>query len=510
MPREYDVIVIGAGNGGLAAGAFTAKNGKKTLVVEKHNIPGGSATSFVRGRFEFETSLHELCTVGTAENPGGVRKLFDMLGTDIEWATGMDETFRLIVPSEGIDADMPCGVQAFCQKLEELVPGSLPSMQKVLYYGKIAAEALAFMDSPDYTREKLEEQYPDFLKLSGHSTKEVLDALGMPEKAQNIITTYWCYLGAPADTLDFAVYARMLLGYIVYGAGMPRYRSHEISMALEKVIRDHGGEIWYNTEVDRILVKDGKAYGIAIGGKEYYAEQIVCNSFPDAAYGKMIDPAEVPERAVKLVNSRQLGLTFTTVYLGMNKSMEELGIHSYSNFIAPCSDSRKQYDLANNTHDYCGYVIMNCLNKLIPDCTPEGTCQLFFTTFYFGNGWDDVTAEEYPKLKNETAMKMIKQAEEALGISLTPYIEEIVIACPPTFARYLNTPGGTPYGYQVDRADSFIQRRMAEDKETFIKNLHFVGAHTHRGDGYSSAYLSGLDAGKAILRAERQKGGLER
>ena len=44
----------------------------------------------------------------------------------------------------------------------------------------------------------------------------------------------------------------------------------------------------------------------------------------------------------------------------------------------------------------------------------------------------------------------------------------------------------------------------------FIENLHFVGAHTHRGDGYSSAYISGLDAGKAILRADRQKGGMER
>lgn len=510
MPKDYDVIVIGAGNGGLAAGAFTAKNGKKTLVVEKHNIPGGSATSFVRGRFEFETSLHELCTVGTAENPGGIRKFFDMLGADIDWRTGMDETFRLIVPSEGIDADMPCGIPNFCAKLEQLVPGSLESMKKVLYFGKISSEAYAFLDDPAYAPEELEKRYPEFVALAGHSIDEVLDSLGMPKKAQQILATYWCYLGAPSDTLDFAIYARMLLGYIVYGAGMPALRSHEISMALEKVIRDNGGEIWYNTEVNRILVKDGKAYGVVIGGKEYLADQIVCNAFPDAVYGKMMDPAEVPERAVKLVNSRKLGLTFSTVYLGMNKSMEELGITSYSNFIAPCADSREQYNRALNTHEYCGYTIMNCLNKLIPDCTPEGTCQLFFTTFYFGNGWDDVTPEEYQKLKNETAEKMIRTAEEALGISIRPYIEEIVISCPPTFARYLNTPGGTPYGYQVDRADSFIQRRMALDKENFIENLHFVGAHTHRGDGYSSAYISGLDAGKAILRADRQKGGMER
>lgn len=118
MNNDYDVIVIGAGNGGLSAAAFTAKNGLKTLIVDKHNIPGGSATSFVRGRFEFETSLHELAAIGTDDNPGQVRKLFDLLGSDVEWCTHMGGTFRLIVPSEGIDADMPCGVPNFKLKFE--------------------------------------------------------------------------------------------------------------------------------------------------------------------------------------------------------------------------------------------------------------------------------------------------------------------------------------------------------------------------------------------------------
>ena len=59
MDTTYDVIVVGAGNGGLAAAATTAKGGLKTLLLEKHNLPGGCASSFVRGRFEFEPSLHE-------------------------------------------------------------------------------------------------------------------------------------------------------------------------------------------------------------------------------------------------------------------------------------------------------------------------------------------------------------------------------------------------------------------------------------------------------------------
>ena len=44
----YDVVVIGAGNGGLIAATKCAKKGLKTLLVEQHNLPGGFATSFVK------------------------------------------------------------------------------------------------------------------------------------------------------------------------------------------------------------------------------------------------------------------------------------------------------------------------------------------------------------------------------------------------------------------------------------------------------------------------------
>ena len=58
--ETYDVVVIGAGNGGLTAAATLAKAGLDVLLLERHNIPGGAATSFCRGRFEFEVALHQL------------------------------------------------------------------------------------------------------------------------------------------------------------------------------------------------------------------------------------------------------------------------------------------------------------------------------------------------------------------------------------------------------------------------------------------------------------------
>ena len=49
MERNYDVVVIGAGNGGLSASAVCAKNGLKTLLVEQHNLPGDLRQAFEEG-----------------------------------------------------------------------------------------------------------------------------------------------------------------------------------------------------------------------------------------------------------------------------------------------------------------------------------------------------------------------------------------------------------------------------------------------------------------------------
>ena len=81
MPK-YDIVVVGAGNAGMSAALQCQLAGKKTLLIEKHNLPGGAATSFVRGRFEIEPSLHELCDFGPPDNPGDTRRILDSYGYD--------------------------------------------------------------------------------------------------------------------------------------------------------------------------------------------------------------------------------------------------------------------------------------------------------------------------------------------------------------------------------------------------------------------------------------------
>lgn len=58
--KEYDIVVIGSGNAGISAAVALAQQGERVLVLGQHNLPGGCASSFVRGRFEFDVSLHSM------------------------------------------------------------------------------------------------------------------------------------------------------------------------------------------------------------------------------------------------------------------------------------------------------------------------------------------------------------------------------------------------------------------------------------------------------------------
>ena len=147
MGKKYDVVVIGAGNGGLMAATKSALAGKKTLLIERHNIPGGSATSIVRGRFEFEASLHELCGIGPyIEGGRELKKIFDELGISekIEWVT-LYEAFRMITlnDKENVDYTLPTTRKAFVDKVEEYCPGSREKCEKLF---DIIEEANAGLD----------------------------------------------------------------------------------------------------------------------------------------------------------------------------------------------------------------------------------------------------------------------------------------------------------------------------------------------------------------------------
>ncbi|NLA76892.1 MAG: NAD(P)/FAD-dependent oxidoreductase, partial [Clostridiales bacterium] len=462
---KWDIIIIGAGNGGLAAAATAANAGKTVLVLEKHNVPGGVATSFVRGRFEFEASLHELCGFGKNEGEGGTRKLFDELGISnrIAWAD-VPSAYRVISTSGGnpVDAAMPFGIEAYIEKMERYVPGSRPSMEKLFALAKDIVDTTAYMgtiEKYDFNVIKtILKEHLNFVRTAPYSVNDVLAALEVPKRAQDIFTAYWCYLGADCNNLGFVHYISMVYSYLSLGSVIPKGRSHDMSLALASVVEKNSGEIWYNSYVTKILSENGKISGVELAdGKRVYSEHIICNCSPTAAYSKMLEPSLVPDSAVRRANARKFGARGFTVFLGLNRSAEELGITDHSLFIYGTSDSKEQFrrmcDLDGN--DAQATV---CLNLADKDCSPKGTCILYMTTLFFDDVWARVRPENYVKTKRDVAARMIASYEAKTGVKIREHIEEIEIAAPMTYARYTDAPQGTIYGYLAEDWDGIVPR----------------------------------------------------
>ena len=506
--KQYDAVVIGAGNGGLVAAIRLLQGGAKTLLVEKHNLPGGFATSFKRGRFEFEASLHELNDFGTKDNSGDVRDLFDSLGvTDkIEWLQ-IPEAYRVFSREEKIDATMPFGKQAFIDKMEHYVPGSRPSMEKFFELAEEIRAAQAYSNSVNgKTDQKIMlSKYANFVRCGSYSVNEVLDSLKMPKKAKDILNAYWCYLGAHCDDLSFIHYASMVIRYITRGAAMPKMRSHEISLAMVERIRELGGDVWFKTEAVKIFTGDD--YGVEgvllSNGEHIETRHVIANCAPHIVYGKMID--KVPVQVIKETNARKLAGRGFTMFLGLNKSADELGIENHNYFLYDTMDTAKQYEIMKKIDTNCVQATV-CLNRAYPECSPEGTCMMYFTTLYMSDDWGNVKPEDYFRVKDKVANMMIDRFEQDTGAKIRDAIEEISVATPMTYARYCGHPEGGIYGYESQYWDGLTPRllMMAEDHKT--RGLRFAGGFSMRLSGYSSAYFSGDITGRQTVGDIKREG----
>lgn len=502
MNKKYDIVIIGAGNGGLAAAIGVLKAGKSCLVVEKHNLPGGFATSFVRGRFEFEASLHELNGMGQGAHTGSTYALFDELGVvdKIDWLQ-IKHAFRLITKEEGLDFTMPIGPEACVEACKKLCPDGDKYMQRFIDLSINCAEAMNYIGQskgkPD--PQVMQTKYADYLACASYSVDEVLEAEHFPKVMQYVINAYWSYLGTKTSEVNFAHYANMTYKYFLYGAVAPKLRSHEMSLAFVERIHELGGEIWFNTEATKILLDDkGRVFGVSLAnGQCIDTRHVIANCSPHNVYGKMLN--KVPEAATKLTNFRRLAGRGFTIFLGLNKSPEALGITDHSYFIYDTADANVIYEKMKKLDSAAGQATV-CLNHVHPDCSPKGTTILYITSLFMDDVWADVDEKDYHKKKNEIAALFIRKFEEATGAKLFGHIEEIAIATPQTYARYTGHPQGTIYGYESQPNDSLMARVQMVNEDAVVSGLRIGGGFGERLLGFSSAYKSGLSEAKRTLR----------
>ena len=511
--KKYDVVVVGAGNAGLSAAMQMALAGKKTLLIEQHNLPGGCASSFRRGRFEIEPSLHELCDLGPVENPGDIRNIFNQYGINVEWKQ-VPDCFRVITKySDGspMDVTMPSGIDAFIDKMEEYVPGSRAKMVELFDLFQEVLDGIAYISASSGHADSnvLKEKYPNMLRTGAYPAQKVFDALKLPKKCQDILSIYWSYLGVDMDHLAFIHYAAMVHKYVSRSAYIPTHTSHEISTAMTERFREVGGEIWFNCRAEEFLFNGDKCCGVKTSLGTVECDYVLANINPDIIYGKMMPKELVPEREKKLAAARgqNYGARMFTAYFCMDKTAEELGIKDYSIFLPGTANSAQEYKDILNGMETNEYSIFLCYNIANPEASPEGTCICSFTSFGAPKDWDNLKMEDYVEFKNNVAKKFLKSVKDKAGIDLSGHIEEMAVASPWTFARYLGTPEGSVYGHETADWDGMMARMMMLSTDYPVKGLRPIGAAGPRGDGYSAAYICGQLMANLALKDMSEEGG---
>jgi len=492
--KDYDTIVVGAGNGGLSAALTLVQSGLKVLILERHNIPGGSATTFCRGRFEFEVALHQLSGMGTVENPGPLRTLLARWGVldDLEFVE-MSDLSRVFIPGK-LDITLPADRAQVVETLQKRFPAEKEAISKFfdLIYG-YSIELYTFFKNPEPSRDK----FPLLHRYAFKSAGAVLDEFFVNPLLKAVPGAYWGYIGLTPNRLPFSYLAMLFFSYLELKACHIKGGSQALSNALANRFIASGGAIRYNCGVKRIVVKGGKAEGVITeDNEEITARNVLSNASKVATYVELIEREHVPDDVFTEMGGRTASPSGLTVHMGLDCEPEELGISACTNFILPDEDlSDRGFNQMRELSAKNNFVAFSCYDVADSEFSPKGACQAALVTLKYIEPWLQVPPHRYAAVKYECANQMIDQMA-LLCPKVRDHIEEVEVATPLTFMRYLGSPRGAIYGFEQYNKDSLF---FEAPRVSPIKGLYLAGGWV-ADCGFEPTLKSGASAAGAIMR----------
>lgn len=502
---HYDAIVIGAGNGGISAAVALAQGGAKTLLLERHNLPGGMASSFVRGRFEFDASIH--CLFYEFQGYKDIWDGYMGIEPNLEEITSGITYSHIDADGNPVHIHYPHGDKGFTEEFKRRFPEDADKFEEFMGVCRQVKKALDIMNAGGVKVDtslskfvavkgklamlgsllKVMKACPDFMKVMKMTTEEFLVERQMPNSIRRYVGSLWWYMGDEYLKIPFMRLAGCFYFPIEAPVFYPRNACHEYLIAMDKKVREFGGEIRYNTEVKEILTDNGKIVGVKTSdGQEFKTNHVIANLNPGTVFTKMIQDNNPSRQAIlDKINKIEFNGSFVTVYLGLNASHEELGIKSHHLFYIDDDDPVKHWEASKGlTGPYTFGGL--CPNVTVPDFSPEGTCVLTLTMGMHQEAFKSMTQAEYAKAKQQLAEHLIDRASFHMGINLRNYIEEIEVMTPVTLARYGNAPGGN-LGYSIGNDDKSKVGELESLVKSAYKGLTFAGQFTKNGIGYSNS-----------------------
>ena len=402
---SFPVIVIGAGLGGLGAACQLVLRGEKVLILEKHNVPGGFATSFVRGRFEFEGALHELSDYGSETNQGNLYRFFERLGVipnKVKFKQ-IPEMYRSIY-FDGFDITIPFGVDKYIDKLIEFFPDEEEGIYRFMDMCQKVQAGIEFIGSKGgrYDPAEVLREHPWLPRISGLTLLELLERYFKDHRLMSVVSQLWGYAGLPPKRLNAYIYIAMLMSFLLRGAVYPIGRSHALANGLVQSFQELGGEIKYNSPVNRIIIKEGKVWGLELlNGDIYKCKAIISNVNPICTTMKMLPKENVPDSYRKRIYAPEIGPSAFSVYLGLNATPKQLNINAHETFINETPDPNKAFEFFTKLEPP-KYIVAACYNHVVESISPPGTTEMVLTTLQMGKIWQSVSPDQYYRIKDET------------------------------------------------------------------------------------------------------------
>ena len=493
--EEYDAIVIGAGLGGLASAGYLAKHGFKVLVLERHNVPGGYATTFTRdgGRFTFDVSLHQTVVSGLP------RQILD----DLEVLKRVRfvkcrEAFRLVSP--GLDITCPAGAsEAFEKALIERYPREKKGVNGFM------AEMLGMNEEVTKLFRHGEPNIIDkvtfplrYSKLWGARSKSLADYLEQyitDAQLRSILSVFVGYYGLPPRQISGFYYLNATGSFLRHGGSYPYGGSQAISNAIVSFIESKGGEVALNTEVKEVLVDGGTVRGVKTSdGKTLKCRAVVANCSAVDLFTRMIPPAKVPVDFRNKLGTLKPSVSTFIVWLALNKDITDKLQDSHI-FLRPGPDVATAFEYGLQAQPDKTDLGVCVYNNIYKDYSPPGTTVLSIVFVCGFEPWKAFEKDylagrktEYKAKKNQIAQAVIQRVERELIPDLSKMIAVQDAATPLTNRRYTLNTNGAIYGFQQSLDNSFMTRIS---NRVPVKGLYLAGAWGDPGGGYSAVLISG-------------------
>jgi phytoene dehydrogenase-like protein len=321
MAQRYDVVVIGAGLGGLTAAALLARAGRRVLVIERNTSVGGAASTYKVKDLVVEGALHETSDPRDPADPKhAILQRIGILDA-LDWVpTGA--LYELRGGPAGEPFVLPDSFAAAREALATRFPAARAGLAKVL--DQLQRAAAGGPDGADANRTVAEVFAREF---------------GDNEAVKYALAGNLALYHDDPRTLAWAFFAKVQGAYLNSGARFIRGGSQRLSNALRRALQAAGGEVLLRRVVTAIkLDADGRPSGLVHQRDGDHAVAVATSTIAaNAAPGVLaaLLPENVRERFAAGYAGRALSTSLFSATIGLDRLPAEFGLRAYSAVLLP-------------------------------------------------------------------------------------------------------------------------------------------------------------------------------